>query len=198
MTRERVDKLLAVKAEREGVKRSVFACGYSDFFIADADGWRDEAWELIRQTPNLNYQISTKRTRRILDHLPKDWGDGYKNVWLGTAVELKKRLDRLDDLRKIPCVLRYVDLAPMLEDLMPELAEHIDGFGWVLASGETGCGYVDPRPYDEQWARNVRDFCVSKGIPFFYSHTAGRRRYPPRLLDGREWNEVPTIYYNGL
>jgi protein gp37 len=86
----------------------------------------------------------------IADGLPADWGNGYPNVWLGTSVELKKYLSRLDDLRKIPCALRWLDLAPMLEDLMPELTEHIDGYGWVLASGETGCNEVEPRPFDLQ------------------------------------------------
>jgi protein gp37 len=81
----------------------------------------------------------------------------------------------------------------MLEDSMPELAEHIDGFGWVIASGETGCNVVEPRPFDEQWARNVRDLCSSRGIPFYLSHTGGKARYPGRLLDGVEHNGIPPL-----
>ena len=49
----------------------VFTCSLSDFFHKDADPWRDEAWEIIRRTPNLTYQILTKRPERIAGHLPK-------------------------------------------------------------------------------------------------------------------------------
>jgi protein gp37 len=129
----------------------------------------------------------------IPERLPADWGDGYKNVWLGTSAELKKYLPRLDTLSKIPCVLRWLDFAPLLEDIMPELSEYIDGFGWVNVSGETGCGRVEPRPFDAQWARNIRDLCSKKGIPFYFSHIAGRSRYSDRLLDRVTHNGVPPL-----
>jgi hypothetical protein len=37
------------EAEHAGEYKSVFACSYSDFFLPEADGWRDDAWALIRQ-----------------------------------------------------------------------------------------------------------------------------------------------------
>ena len=181
------------EADQAGESKSAFACSYSDFFLPEADGWRDDAWALIRQTPNLIWQLMTKRPHLIADRLPADWGDGYKNVWLGTSAELKKYLSRLDILRKIPCVLRWVDFAPTLEDLMPELSEHIDGFGWVNVSGEMGCNAVEPRPFDLQWARNIRDLCSERGISFYLSHVGGRSRYPGRLLDGVVYNGTPSL-----
>jgi len=39
----------------------IFTCSWSDFFIQDADAWRSEAWEIIRQTPQHTYLILTKR-----------------------------------------------------------------------------------------------------------------------------------------
>jgi protein gp37 len=189
------DKPIEVQkeAEKAGEYKSVFACTYSDFFMEEADQWRDDAWAMIRATPNLIWQLTSKRTHLIADRLPPDWGSGYKNVWLGTSVELKKYLPRLDALKEIPCVLRWADFAPTLEDLMPELAQHIDGFGWVCASGETGCGVVQPRPWNPQWARNIRDLCKERKIPFFFSQVAGKDRYTSRLLDGIEYNEVPPL-----
>jgi protein gp37 len=181
------------KAEKAGEYKSVFANSYSDFFLPEADGWRDEAWALIRQTPNLIWQLASKRTNLIAHRLPADWGDGYKNVWLGTSAELKKYLPRLDALRKIPCALRWVDFAPLLEDLMPDLAEHVDGFGWVNAAGETGCSLVEPRPFNAQWAKNIRDLCKAKGIPFYFGHVAGRTRYPDPHLDGVIYHEIPPL-----
>jgi protein gp37 len=110
------NKIIKIQNELEkgGKYASVFICSYSDFFLPEADGWRDDAWGLIRQTPNLIWQICSKRTHLIADRLPADWGSGYPNVWLGTCVELKKYLLRLDQLCKIPCVMRWVDFSPTL------------------------------------------------------------------------------------
>jgi protein gp37 len=192
------DPIKVQKAAAEaGEYKTVFACSYSDFFMEEADQWRDEAWEMIRATPNLIWQLTSKRTHLMADRLPPDWGDGYTNVWLGTSVELKKYLPRLDTLNRIPCVLRWVDFSPTLEDLMPELADHIDGIGWVCASGETGCGVVEPRPWNPQWVRNIRDLCKEREIPFYFGQVAGKARYNSRLLDGVEYNEVPPVVLTG-
>ena len=56
----------------------IFTCSWSDWFHVDADPWRDEAWEIVRATPQHTYQILTKRPGRILRHLPADWGDGRR------------------------------------------------------------------------------------------------------------------------
>jgi len=45
----------------KAAKTLVFTCSWSDWFHADADAWRDEAWDIIRRTPHLTYQILTKR-----------------------------------------------------------------------------------------------------------------------------------------
>ena len=61
------------KAEKARQVERVFSCSMSDFFHAKADCWRDEAWEVIKRTPNLVYFLLTKRPARIVQHLPKDW-----------------------------------------------------------------------------------------------------------------------------
>src|ERR1019366_7337632 len=163
----------ALRARREDRKyKSVFANSYSDFFLPEADKWRGDAWDLIRQTDRLIWQISTKRPERIAGCLPDDWGEeGYPNVWFGVSVELKKHLPRMDALRKIPCVLRWVDFAPLLEDMTPELSKHIEGIGWVCGAGpEICCNKQNQRPYDAQWARNIRDLCSKNAIPFYSTH----------------------------
>src|SRR3990167_8205664 len=41
------------------VRFLVFTCSWSDFFIEEADRWRPAAWDIIRRTPGLTYQILT-------------------------------------------------------------------------------------------------------------------------------------------
>ncbi len=48
----------------------IMTCSMSDFFHEDADRWRDDAWEIIRRTPQHTYQILTKRPERIYENLP--------------------------------------------------------------------------------------------------------------------------------
>lgn len=95
----------------------VFTCSWSDFFIQDADAWRAEAWEIIRQTPHLIYQILTKRPENIPDRLPDDWGSGYPNVYLGVSVENADYLWRILCLYRIPATLYWVSLEPLLGPL---------------------------------------------------------------------------------
>lgn len=48
----------------------VFTCSWGDFFHPDADPWRDDAWAVIEQRPDLIWQILTKRPERIPGRLP--------------------------------------------------------------------------------------------------------------------------------
>src|SRR5262245_22876419 len=43
----------------------VFTRSWSDFFLEEADDWRPMAWDIIKDTPHLTYQILTKRPERI-------------------------------------------------------------------------------------------------------------------------------------
>jgi protein gp37 len=90
------------EAERKKTFELVFTCSWSDWFHKDADPWRDDAWDVIRQTPTLIYQILTKRPERIKEHLPTGWRNGWDNVWLGVSVESNPYVGRADLLRAIP------------------------------------------------------------------------------------------------
>lgn len=95
--------------------RMVFTCSWSDFFHEVADPWRDEAWDIIRRTPHLTYQVLTKRPERILEHLPADWGEGWANVWLGTSVENQRWANtRIPLLVNVPATVRFLSCEPLL------------------------------------------------------------------------------------
>lgn len=59
----------------------------------------------------------------------------------------------------------------------------------VVVGGESGPG---ARPINPDWVRSLRDQCISAGVPFFFKQWGGvRKKATGRILDGREWNEVP-------
>lgn len=126
-------------AAAAGVLELVFTCSWSDWFIEQADPWRDEAYEVIWNTTNLVYQILTKRADRIHDHLPSNWGErGYPNAWLGVSVEDQKSKWRIDALRAVPSRVRFLSVEPLLEPL-GEL--DLTGIHQVIIGGESGPGH---------------------------------------------------------
>jgi protein gp37 len=174
----------------------VFTCSYSDFFIEEADPWREEVWDIIRQTPHLTYQLLTKRPERLLECLPKT-GNIPRNIWWGVTVENQENVERLTILENAlygkaiyetdgnpdPYPLIWVSVEPMLSAL--DLSEHLGCItcrrsktGNVIHSNHpypyglswivAGCeSGPGARPMELDWVRNLRDQCVDSDTPFF-------------------------------
>ena len=155
-------------------------------------------------------------SRQLIEHARAGWWEWLNrpNVWIGTSVENSDALHRIDELRPVPAAVRFLSLEPLLEDLGPlDLA----GIDWVIVGGESG---PHARPLHPDWALSIRDQCQAARVPFFFKqwglwkpveYEAGhwpeshdRDTFPDgqqlkrvgkqaagRLLDGREWNEVP-------
>lgn len=166
--------------------RIIFTCSWSDFFIEQADSWRNEAWEVIRSTPQHTYQILTKRPERISVHLPYDWP--LQNVWLGVSIENSRFYWRIEKLRDVQAAVRFLSIEPLLA---PMDALPLDGISWVIVGGESGprC-----RPMKPEWVRDIRDQCSGAGIPFFFKQWGGKRKeVNGRVLDGAMWNAMPAV-----
>jgi protein gp37 len=188
----------------------VFTCSWSDFFHKAADDWRTDAWDVIRQTPHLTYQVLTKRPERIASHLPEDWGRGWPNVWLGVSVENQRWAERVGQLAAIPAAVRFVSAEPLLgpvtfrwapwqpfDRTTGEGTNHLDGLRnhvhWVIVGGESG---PDHRPMREEWARTLRDQCAEAGVAFYLKQLGGwpdARAHEKAVLDGRTYTEFPVL-----
>lgn len=124
--------------------RRIFTCSWSDFFIEEADAWRDEAFAIMALTPQHTYQVLTKRPDRMMEYLrgpqtPRNiyaevhYGDHplleprshelyerlqnwpLPNVWLGVSVEDQKTADeRIPLLLQTPAALRWLSIEPLL------------------------------------------------------------------------------------
>jgi protein gp37 len=155
-------------AVQAGERRRVFCGSMCDWADKDAPkGVVAQVFDLIRKTPQLDWLMLSKRADRIASLLPKDWGDGFPNVWLGVTVGNVKGLWRADTLREIPAVVRFLSVEPLLEDLKrPDFR----GIDWVIAGGESGgrC-----RPMDPAWARAVRDSTHLAGGAFWMKQLGG-------------------------
>lgn len=163
--------------------KMVFTCSWSDFFIESADAWRAEAWEIIRKTPHLTYQILTKRPELIADRLPKDWGEGYPNVWLGVSVESPEYEHRLVHLLAVRSAVYFASLEPLIaaidlnrrEFLIDKtrfkytIGRYLD---WVIVGGESG---ADRRECEVGWITAVVDQCREAKVPVFVKQDSGAK-----------------------
>ena len=92
----------------------VSVCMTSDFFLEDADPWRDEAWDVMRMRRDVVFYLLTKRPQRVADCLPADWGDGWENVFFNVTCENQRRADeRMPILLELPFKHKGVSCTPL-------------------------------------------------------------------------------------
>lgn len=172
--------------------KKVFINSWSDFFIEEADPWRDEAWDIIKRTQHLTYLIPTKRAEGIKNCLPLDWGDGYPNVWLGVSVEDSGNLWRVIALEDIPAKVKFVSYEPALGYV--DFTAFSPTIDWLISGGESG---YQPRAANLNWFRQVRDDCLGNDILYFHKQHGGSRKvdgsWGGRELDGQTWNQMPEV-----
>lgn len=161
----------------------VFTCSWSDFFIQEADQWRAEAWQIIKNTPHLTYQILTKRPERIKDCLPPDWGEnGYPNVWIGISAENQTTLEqRWPYFLDFPARVKFLSLEPLIGPLELNTnrlkdreafrgrSELLNTINWVIVGGESGnkTGKYRYRECNTLWIESIYNACIGFGIPLF-------------------------------
>lgn len=157
-------------AEQTGQRRRVFCGSMCDWADKNAPALqRDRLWQLIRATPNLDWQLLTKRAPNIARYLPPDWDEGYDNVWMGVTVENRKHgLPRIEHLRRVPARRRFLSIEPLLENLGKL---DLTGIHWVIVGGESGPG---ARLMDPGWVTSIQTQCETAGVPFFFKQWGGR------------------------
>ena len=180
----------------------IFTCSWSDWFIDKADAWRDEAWDIIKRTPHHTYQILTKRPERILEHLPKDWGDGYENVWMGVSAEDQENYDkRIGYLSEIKAKVKFLSLEPLLAPINLHNRAITGGLlpsspDWVIVGGESGneTGNYRYRPCEIAWISEIVSKCKEDNISVFVKQLGTHLGKTMKLNDnaGGEISEFPT------
>ncbi len=147
----------------------VFTCMTSDFFLEDADAWRQECWDMIRERQDLHFHIITKRIDRFAKCIPPDWGEGWEHVTICITCENQDRADyRLPIFLSLPILHRKIISEPMLGELNIEKYLATGLIEQVICGGESG---DKARPCDFRWIQEVRRQCIRCGIPFVFKQT---------------------------
>lgn len=185
--------------------------------------WQHRILDGMAFAPRQTFQILTKRPdvalaaitdwveRRGISALPP-------HIWIGVSVGNQLRADeRREAMRRIPATVRFVSYEPALG---PANWQGWEFLSWLIAGGESG---PNARPANLLWYRQTRDWCVGNGVSFFFKQhgnwlateqgiapqlKAGTpvhffefpflsirigKKVAGRLLDGRTWDEFPSI-----
>lgn len=177
------------QAEKEGQYHRVFCSSMSDVFedhpaVTES---RKRLWDVIEQTPWLNWQLLTKRPENIMSMAP--WGQSWPgNVWAGASVGTQARaIERIPELLKVPAKVRFLSCEPLLEAV--DLTPWLSALQWIICGGESGPRH---RAFDPDWARSLRDQCLEANIPYFFKQHGGLHHDSGgNLLDGQTWQQFP-------
>jgi len=179
------------EAEAASQRRRVFCSSLADIWDNQVPAvWRAETFDKIRSTPWLDWMLLTKRPQNIGKMLYPAVGYDvdmagwpWPNVWLGTTIEDRERLANLEHLRRVPAVVRFLSIEPLLEEL-GEL--DLTGIHLVIVGGESG---QDARPMHPAWVRSIRDQCAAQGVAFFFKQWGEwlpcDRDSGDRIIDGQ-------------
>jgi protein gp37 len=167
--------------------RRVFVNSMSDLFHEDVpDTFIARVWKVMNETPQHTYQILTKRPDRMAEIVM-----GYSvlpNVWLGTSVESRDFLERIDHLRKVPAAVRFISFEPLLGSVA---GADLAGIHWAIVGGESG---PRARPMSEIWVREIESQCRDANVAFFFKQWGGKnKKKTGRLLSGRTFDEMPEV-----
>jgi len=155
------------------LRRLVFCASMADIFEYHPmlDALRSRLWNVIEQTPNLDWLLLTKRPMNIRRMLPAEWLRRPRpNVWLGTSVELQRWAERrIEHLLDVPATVHFISAEPLLGPL--DLTPWLGRVNWVISGGESGTQH---RPLDIEWVRDLDAQCRVHHVAHFFKQHGGR------------------------
>lgn len=168
---------LPIKKDRYGKFKiesgqSLQVCLTSDFFIEEADEWRNDVWKMIKERQDLQFTLFTKRANRILTNLPKDFTEFYNHVEFAVTCENQKRLDeRMPYLASLPTKNISLLLSPMLEEMDIDKILKTGKIKKVYISGEN---YKNARILDFDWVKKIQKQCKDNSVKLEFFHTGSK------------------------
>jgi protein gp37 len=168
--------------------RRIFVNSMSDLFQdAVPSEFIRRVWKTMEDASWHEFQILTKRPKRMARILS---GEGFRllpNVWLGTSIENARVLGRIDALRSTPAAVRFISFEPLIGSVGDV---NLHDIHWVIVGGESG---PKARAIDRKWITEIKRSCRRHNVAFFFKQWGGaNKKATGRVLDGKTWNEYPA------
>ncbi|SKC69434.1 DUF5131 family protein [Maledivibacter halophilus] len=140
----------------------VYLCFSTDFLIEEADEWRNECWQMMKERSDLHFIFLTKRIERFLKCIPDNWNDGYENVTVGCTIENQERADnRLAIFDTLTIKHKNIICQPLIESI--NIKKYLNNIELVVVGGESD---RNARPLDYDWVLSIRQQCIETGTHF--------------------------------
>jgi len=167
--------------------QTIFVNSMSDLFHDDVPtSFIKEVFDVMNRAHWHRFQVLTKRSARL--YAIADQLTWTENIWMGVSVESADYQFRIEHLRGTGAAIKWLSVEPLLGSIPNLNLKNID---WVVVGGESGPG---ARPMEADWVLDIRNQCIKTGVPFFFKQWGGvHKKKAGRLLEGREWNEMPTV-----
>lgn len=140
----------------------VYLCFSTDFLIEEADLWREECWQMIKERQDCTFLFLTKRIERFINCIPSDWENGYDNVVVCCTIENQKQADyKLSIFKDLPIKHKCITAQPLLEKI--NIEKYLDDIELVVVGGESD---YKAREFNFDWALDIREQCIKKKVNF--------------------------------
>lgn len=205
------------QAEADGRRARVFCASLADVFEdhPDLEEPRARLWDLIEDTPSLEWQLLTKRPENVMAMVPAEWEERLPpNVWVGVSAENQERAnERIPKLLRVPARVRFVSAEPLIgpvnlrkvvwevddtdgivHDALTGTSQLLPGrdFGFTVKGGPTvdwvivgGESGPEARPASLAWMEHLVEQCQDTGTPCFVKQLGARPYYV--TPEGREF-----------
>ena len=169
--------------------RMIFVNSMSDLFQKGIPKKHiDSVFDVMETEDRHVYQVLTKRSSLMRTYIRRRYGGSPvpSHIWLGVSVEDAARKGRIEHLRQINSVARFVSFEPLLGAMG---VVDLTGIAWAIVGGESG---PRARPMEASWATDLRLACETFNVAFFFKQWGGPRpKSGGRLLEGEEWDGFP-------
>mgnify|MGYP002630215979 CR=1 FL=1 len=181
----------------EGLPRLIFVGDMGDMFArrSDFEFLNDDLMSAIKSVEGQRHLwlLLTKRPQNMAA-FAHQYGAFPANVCCMTTVTSQETLHRIDELRLVDCCMRGISAEPLWERL-PAGALNLQGIDWLIAGGESGAK-ARCKPFQLEWARELRDICREAGVAFFLKQLGSNaflNGEPIALANrhGGDWQEWP-------
>jgi len=137
---------------------------FGDFIPAEM---RNNVLKVLFNRTDVIFQVLTKRPWNVVGI------DFPPHVWFGTSIENQDAFKkRAASVIEVNAPVTFFSVEPMLEKInlyFPETPNKIRNT-WVICGGESGPGC---RPFDWDWARDLRDQCRGANVAFWMKQGGG-------------------------
>jgi protein gp37 len=164
---------------------TVFCLSLGDIWDNEVDPlWRHQAFDVMRQTPNLLYLLLSKRIGNAVKMCSVEANGSMaalpENAALGATFGDQEEYDRdRIKLKEAGAMLgarfTFASIEPMLGPVILDK----NAPDWIICGGESG---HSPREMDPQWARDLRDASKRFGRAFFMKQMTGKKPIPDDLM----------------